>query len=283
VAQQTPRSAALLVSPVRRRIVDTLAALPLFSDDRTPNRASGLTAAEVGERLGLHVTSARFHLEQLADAGVVAATFHRHGAGRPQKRYAALPDRATAALPPDDAYRMLAELLTEALAPREGGALSPEDAGERWAQEHVRRLAAVEEDLPPARTPGQWLAKVGRLLDLLESWGYQPSVRTADHGRTAEVALAGCPFLSLARSHTEVVCAAHRGLLRGALDVFGEPDADVALEPFALPGICLARLTSSAVPSPAVPSPAVPSSVAPDLSPDPSPEHPVNGEESVRV
>jgi predicted ArsR family transcriptional regulator len=113
----------------------------------------------------------------------------------------------------------------------------------------VRRLSEAEDvtDLSPARTPGQWLAKVGRLLDLLETWGYDPSVRTTDHGRTAEVALARCPFLSLAESHTEVVCAAHRGLLRGALDVFGEPDADVEIQPFALPGVCLARLTSRTV------------------------------------
>lgn len=250
MAEQPPRSAALLVSPVRRRIVDTLSALPLFAGDGTPNRTTGLTAAEVGERLGLHVTSARFHLEQLVDAGVLASSFHRHGTGRPQKRYAALPDRAAPA-PPDDAYRMLAELLTEALAPREGGALTPEDAGSRWAHEHVRQLSGTsEEDLPQARTAGQWLAKVGRLLDLLESWGYEPSVRTTDHGRTAEVALARCPFLDLAQAHTEVVCAAHLGLLRGALDVLGEPDTDVRLQPFALPGVCLARLTTRAVPSP---------------------------------
>jgi predicted ArsR family transcriptional regulator len=246
VAQQPPRSAALLVSPVRRRIVDTLSGLPLFSGDQTPNRATGLTAAEVGERLGLHVTSARFHLEQLADAGVLAATFHRHGTGRPQKRYAVLPDRASGQQQ-DDAYRMLAELLTEALAERDGGALSPEDAGARWAHAHVRQLSgAGAAELPQARTPGEWLAKVGRLLDLLESWGYEPSVRTTDHGRTAEVALARCPFLSLAESHTEVVCAAHAGLIRGALDVFGEPEAEVHLEPFALPGVCLARLTTLA-------------------------------------
>jgi predicted ArsR family transcriptional regulator len=249
VAQQPPRSAALLVSPVRRRIVDTLSALPLFSADQTPNRATGLTAGEVGERLGLHVTSARFHLEQLVDAGVLTSSFHRHGTGRPQKRYAALLDRAAPASP-DDAYRMLAELLTEALTPREGGALSPEDAGLRWAHEHVRALSGSSEgELSRAQTPGQWLAKVGLLLDLLESWGYEPSVRTTDHGRTAEVALARCPFLSLAQSHTEVVCAAHLGLLRGALDVFGEQDTDVRLEPFALPGACLARLTMRAVPS----------------------------------
>jgi predicted ArsR family transcriptional regulator len=247
VAQEPPRSAALLVSPVRRRIVDTLTGLPVFSGDQTTNRATGLTAGEVGERLGLHVTSARFHLEQLVDAGVLSATFHRHGTGRPQKRYAAVPDRAPAQR--DDAYRMLAELLTEALAQPDGGALSPEAAGARWAQAHVGRLSGSEgAELPQARTPGEWLAKVGRLLDLLESWGYEPTVRTTDHGRTAEVALARCPFLTLAQTHTEVVCAAHAGLIRGALHVFGEPEAEVQIEPFALPGVCLARLTSRVVP-----------------------------------
>ncbi|MDF2092127.1 helix-turn-helix domain-containing protein [Knoellia sp. 3-2P3] len=246
MAQQPPRSAALLVSPVRRRIVDTLAGLPQLPAHGTPSRATGLTAAEVGERLGLHVTSARFHLEQLADAGVLAASFHRHGTGRPQKRYAVLPDRAPVQQQ-DDPYRMLAELLTEALAQPDGGALSPEDAGARWALAHVRQLSGSgDAELPQARTPGEWLAKVGRLLDLLEAWGYEPSVRTTDQGRTAEVALARCPFLSLAESHTEVVCAAHVGLIRGALDVFGEPDAEVHLQPFALPGICLARLTTLA-------------------------------------
>jgi predicted ArsR family transcriptional regulator len=246
VAQGSPRSAALLVSPVRRSIVDTLSGLPLFSGAGEPNRADGLTAAEVGQRLGLHVTSARFHLEQLVAAGVVTASFHRHGTGRPHKRYAALPDRAGAAAP-EDAYRMLAQLLTEALSPREGGALSPEDAGSRWAREHVRALGGTgDAPLPQAQTAGQWLAKVGHVLDLLESWGYEPSLRTSDHGRTAEVALARCPFLDLAEAHTEVVCAAHRGLLQGALHVFGEPDAEVRLQPFALPGVCIAHLRTRA-------------------------------------
>ena len=246
MAQGSPRSAALLVSPVRRHIVDTLSGLPLLSGDGEPSRTAGLTAAEVGKRLGLHATSARFHLEQLTAAGLLTASFHRHGTGRPHKRYAALPDRAATA-PPEEAYRMLAELLTEALAPREGGALSPEDAGTRWAHEHVSRLTGNgDAPLPQARTAGQWLAKVGHLLDLLTSWGYEASLRTADHGRTAEVALARCPFLDLAQAHTEVVCAAHHGLLQGALDVFGEPDTEVRLQPFALPGVCIARLTTRA-------------------------------------
>ena len=82
-------------------------------------------------------------------------------------------------------------------------------------------------DLPQARTAGQWLAKMGMVLDLLESWGYEPSLRTADRGRAAEIALGRCPFLELAEAHTQVVCAAHRGVLQGTLDVLGEPDTDV--------------------------------------------------------
>ena len=67
--------------------------------------------------MGLHVTTARFHLERLVEAGVVTAGFHRHGTGRPHKRYAVAPEEAPTS-GPADAYRMLAELLTEALAPR---------------------------------------------------------------------------------------------------------------------------------------------------------------------
>lgn len=241
--QGTPRQTALLVSPVRRRIVDTLAALPLVpSPDREPGRTTGLTATEVGQRLGLHVTSARFHLEQLLEAGVVSAGFHRHGPGRPQKRYAAVPGLDPP--PREESFRMLAELLTDAIAPVEG-ATGPEDAGLRWSRGHVRPPdGPCGGPLARARTAGQWLGKVGLVVDLLESWGYEPSLRTGDRGRTAEVAMARCPFLELAARSTEVVCLAHRGVLRGALEVFAEPDAGVEIDPFVAPGLCVARLRS---------------------------------------
>lgn len=247
MAEASPLGTNLLASPVRRRVVEVLLDLPPVADGRlSPSRSTGLTAAEVGRRLGLHVTSARFHLERLAEAGVLTAGFHRHGTGRPHKRYAVVPAEVRIDRPAD-AYRMLAELLTEALTPQTGGAMSPEDAGTRWAHQHVPGLSgAADEDLPQARTAGQWLAKMGRVVDLLDSWGYDPSVRTSDHGRTAEIALARCPYLELAQAHTEVVCAAHVGLLRGALDVLGEPDTDVRIEPFSLPGACLARVATRA-------------------------------------
>lgn len=250
MAEASPLGTNLLASPVRRRVVALLADLPPAADEPlSPSRSTGLTAAEVGTRVGLHVTTARFHLERLVEAGVLMAGFHRHGTGRPHKRYAVAPEEAPTSRPAD-AYRMLAELLTEALAPQAaGGALSPETAGSRWAHQHVRALSGVAADneLPQARTAGQWLAKMGLVLDLLESWGYEPSLRTADRGRAAEIALGRCPFLELAEAHTQVVCAAHRGVLQGTLDVLGEPDTDVRIEPFAAPGTCLAHVATRAV------------------------------------
>lgn len=244
---QVSRGDELLLSPVRRRIVEALDALPPESlEQGQPQRSRGLTAAEVGAAVQLHPTSARFHLEQLVGAGVLTAAFHRHGTGRPRKRYAVSAGQRVPA-DTDASYRMLAELLTEAVAQQEsGGRVSPEEAGARWARQHMRALSPDGPTLSQAQTPGQWLAKTGRIVDLLEAWGYRPSVKTEDDGRTATVVLSQCPFLQLAQAHTEVVCAAHLGLLRGALEVLGEPDTDVRLEPFAERGVCRAALTTRA-------------------------------------
>jgi hypothetical protein len=62
----TPSSAppplSLLDSPVRRRMVDLLAEVT-GAGDAAARR--GMTAAEVASQLGLHTTTARFHLDQL--------------------------------------------------------------------------------------------------------------------------------------------------------------------------------------------------------------------------
>ena len=59
-----------------------------------------------------------------------------------------------------------------------------------------------------------------------------------------EVDLVHCPFLPLARTHPEVVCAVHRGLMRGTLEVFGEDDVELSLTPFVEPHRCLAHMTT---------------------------------------
>lgn len=227
----------LLRSAVRRDIVDTLANLP------EQQRSHGLSVRELGDLVGLHVTTVRFHLTQLVEAGLLTSRSERTvGAGRPTKRYLVAP--GSLARLPDAAFRLLATLLTETFGARDEGGrpLGPEEVGASWAREHV-----THPDAPtPARTAGEWLSTVGRLVDTLRVWGYTPSVRTDDTGRTARIDLVDCPFIDLARAHPEVACGIHRGLIRGTLEVLGERDTEVSLEPFVGPTHCLAHVTTRA-------------------------------------
>jgi predicted ArsR family transcriptional regulator len=239
----TPSSAppplSLLDSPVRRRMVDLLADAATTDDDAT----RGMAAAEVASRLGLHTTTARFHLDQLEGGGLVESWFLRGAVGRPRKLYR-VPSRP---LPPvgdsSGPLRALTRLLTASwTATDEGERLTPEQAGRRWAVEN----APHDGPRPQARTPGAWLGKVGETLDLLHSWGYRPEVRTSEGGRNAELTLVDCPFLELAQENPDVVCGVHRGLLRGTLETLGEADTEVSLRPLVEPRVCVAHVRTRA-------------------------------------
>lgn len=224
----------LLNSPVRRALVDTLAT----SADAHPDHP-GVTAAELADAHDLHVTTVRFHLDQLVAAGLVDAHFERPTrAGRPRKLYSLAagtidPISATES----DAYKALAELLTTTFARAVAGAITPAEAGQEWARRHIRRVGAG-----PARSPGQWLSKLGRMVDVLRAWGYTPQLTTSDDGREVAVALVDCPFLDLARDNPAVVCGIHRGLIAGAMSQLGEERTEVSLEPFIEPNRCLAHI-----------------------------------------
>ena len=234
-------------SPMRRAVLDLLADAgdPVGARDAsvgTPGReGGGLSASEVGAALGLHVTTARFHLERLVAAGLVA-TVHRRGAvGRPRKIYVDARS-ARPGLASQEALHAFTELLTSAWSDAaDGSPGDPEGAGERWVRGRREEPAP-----PPASTPGGWLGKVGMAVDLLDEWGYRPELATSEGGRTVELTLNDCPFLSMARAHPEVVCAIHRGLIRGTMTAVGEEGAEVELQPFVTDRTCSARLTTPA-------------------------------------
>lgn len=248
----------VLASPVRREILDTLTRLPHLSAADAPNRSTGLSAADLTERLGLHVTTVRFHLERLEQAGLIEAHDERVGVGRPRRRFTPHPGRLTDVEAPG-AYRLVAEVLAAAMA--SGGTPDAAEAGRHWAREHA--LAMVGADRPdapePARTPGAWLARVGVVLDVLDRWGYQPTVATTDAGRTAQLCLHRCPLRQLAVDNPAVACGIHRGVIQGTLEALGEPDAVVSLLPFVEPELCIADVTAptsfTQPPSPQTPCP----------------------------
>lgn len=236
-------AASLLESRVRRDLMALLEGLPERPvTPGEPTRARGLTARELGERLDLHVTTVRFHVDQLVAAGLLLTRDERGAIGRPKRHYLA------AATPPPseptEAYRLLASMLAEAMASDDNP--TPEDAGRKWIERHCAELIPATIRRDRSRTPGEWLAKVGVLVDLMTRWGYAPSVSTSRGTRTARLDLAGCPLRNLATTDPRVACGVHRGILAGALCQLGEPDAEVEVVPFASPDLCVARVTTRA-------------------------------------
>ncbi|MEW1976174.1 helix-turn-helix domain-containing protein [Microbacterium profundi] len=211
-SQDGARHAALSASS-RRRLLDVLT-----TDG--PMDVTALAAA-----VGLHVTTARFHLDVLQQAGLIRRTAGRAGKpGRPRQLYT-----VTASAEPREAYRQLAVALTEVLATDPGaGPQLAERAGRHWAQMEI----PVEDAL-------SWEEGTRRISDLFERIGFAP--RVVDDTAERHLELDACPFRDLARAYPQIVCRAHLGLLRGSLDRLGVPGAEHAgLRPFVEPELCVA-------------------------------------------
>ena len=82
-----------------------------------------------------------------------------------------------------------------------------------------------------------------RLIALLAEIGFEPQLEQGGRGR--RILMRPCPFLELARSHQEVICPIHLGLMRGALDELGAKTRATRLEPFVRDDLCVAHLAGA--------------------------------------
>jgi len=213
-AQQPTSWHRALADESRARIVDELRA-----------ERDGLDAHELGRRLGLHANTVRWHVGVLADAGLVSARrAERATPGRPRTIYSLSPGSGSSG---KDESRLLASVLTSALAEQPDASERSEAAGWSWG----RYLAPKR----PPIIPPDAEETIGEIVALLDDQGFAPEV--ADR----EVLLRRCPYSDLAEQHPEVVCSVHRGLIAGALDELGS-DLEVELTPFVEPNLCVVRL-----------------------------------------
>lgn len=170
-------------------------------------RDAGWVAAQVG----LAVSTARFHLDNLVAEGLVrVAREHQHRPGRPRLTYRALPPEGVDG---ESSYRHLAGLLAEVLA-----GVDPRlslVAGRRWADDLLLRTSVLGpiDTVVPEQVHHEF---VRRVVDLLDEGGFAP--RLVASGR---LELHRCPFLGLAERCADVVCGVHLGLLRGLADGLG--------------------------------------------------------------
>lgn len=189
-----------LADPLRRKLYDCVA------DASAPVRRDA-----AAEKVGISRELAAYHLDRLAEAGLLAVTYRRPdgrggpGAGRPAKYYERSPREVTVSVPPRN-YPMLARILTDAVA------------NDPQVEEAI--MAAAESE-------GEAIGETsGELLEVLSRDGYEPEVRS-----NGEVHLRNCPFHSLAQHQTELVCGLNVELLRGLLSGRGENPQRVELRP----------------------------------------------------
>jgi hypothetical protein len=125
------------------------------------------------------------------------------------------------------------------LRPAEGGATVLRPAAARGPDRAPRRDHDLDEVGREREGGGEASAEaVTVVLGLFTEMGFDPEPDGDDR-----ILLHACPFRVTAQAHPEVVCAAHRGLLRATIARF-DPDAPVPdLHAFARPDLCVATLS----------------------------------------
>lgn len=200
----------VLADPTRQALYDYVAAQPA---------AVGREAAASALDLPPHV--ARFQLDRLVEAGLLEVEFRRlsgrtgPGAGRPSKLYRRVAGTVAVSLP-ERRYDLVGHLLAAAIERTADGTALP-DALDAVAKEEGRMLG---ESAPAADGDD-----LDRTAAALATQGFEP--RLTDDG----LILANCPFDSLAREHTGLVCRMNHAYVEGVVDGLGCTHACAHLDP----------------------------------------------------
>lgn len=166
--------------------------------------------AELAERLELHPNGVRLHLERLEQEGLVERARAQTRRGRPPDAWRIAPGAQPGGEKPR-AYRDLGRWLARALGGRSRGLRAVETTG----REIGRELA------PDAPVSGAEALEI-----TLTSLGFQPAASERD-ASTVTFCLRNCPYSDVVRENQPAICALHRGITRGLLDVL-DPDATLA-------------------------------------------------------
>lgn len=220
------RSIAALAEPTRRGLFGYVSTRP-----------HPVSRDEAAAAIGISRPLAAFHLDQLAEVGLLSTEYRRltgrsgPGAGRPAKLYRVSPTGIQVSIPPRR-HGLLASWLARALS------ASPVDDARRT----LRGLAdACGQELgrTALKATGRRRSRRSRIeagMQLLEGEGFAPRME----GRS--VLLGNCPFQPIAASYESLVCAemnqtlmrGFAGVLKAGLVASFEPGADgccVALRP----------------------------------------------------
>lgn len=188
---------AVLKDPIRRVLFLYVA--------RAPEDVSRDQAADAA---GISRALAAFHLDKLVDEGLLEISFRRlngrsgPGAGRPSKLYRRSAREVSLSLPARE-YELVARILARAM--EADPPIDPRTAVQDVAREAGEAIGEKAGAAGGRRRSAALTDVLGQLAD----HGFEPY----QDGR--KIYLANCPFHSLSRDHTQLVCGMNLSLMQG--------------------------------------------------------------------
>jgi predicted ArsR family transcriptional regulator len=199
----------LLQDPIRAALYRYV-----IAQDHDVGRNEAASAVEIQRGL------AAFHLDKLAEAGLLEVTFRRlsgrtgPGAGRPAKLYRRAAREAVASVPPR-AYEAAAALLAETVE-QAGADLTLQGAarerGERAGRQRHGDVATED-------------ARQGTIMEALNDLGYEPYLDGS------VVRMRNCPFHALSERFPPLICGMNHALVTGLLTGLGAQSCHARLDP----------------------------------------------------
>jgi predicted ArsR family transcriptional regulator len=183
---------------------------------------------QAAEAVGVAVHVAKFHLDRLVNDGLLDFEYRRPpdrrgpGAGRPSKVYRRSTHEFAVSLP-ERRYELAAQLLAQAVTDAVRDGAPPAQALRRAARKAGRSLGEMIYEHASSQPERPELREA--VIRILEENGYEP------RSELGGVLLINCPFRSLARDYTELVCGTNLDLLRGLLARVGGAKLEAKLDP----------------------------------------------------
>jgi predicted ArsR family transcriptional regulator len=199
---------------------------------------------QASEALGIARHTAKFHLEKLAEEGLLDISFKRFserrgpGAGRPTKLYARS-SRQLSVILPERHYDLAGQLLATAIENAAAQGTTTADALKAVAGSWGRDVADQARAAAGPRPSPERL--VACACHALAENGYEPQ-RT-----NGTVVLRNCPFHALAREHTELICGMNLAIMDAATERLEETGLAARLEP--APDRCCVVLERADIPA----------------------------------
>jgi predicted ArsR family transcriptional regulator len=222
---------AALNDPIRR-------ALYVF----VTNSAEPVSREQAAAAVDVQKTLAAFHLDKLAEEGLLEFDFRRltgrtgPGAGRPAKLYRRSQRQIDLSLPHRE-YDLAGQLLAQGIANAEASGRTVRAELERVSFAFGQKMGAEVVERA-GRRPSR-VKQRNAMVEVLRRHGFEPRVVGSD------VVLANCPFHTLSRQFTDLVCGMNLHLMRGIRRMLqvGDDELLPRLEPE--PGQCCVKFCRS--------------------------------------